>query len=223
MRTAWLCDFDGTIAPHDIGAGFVRRFAVGGDAERARLFAEWRAGGIGSRELTEAECSWVRVTQPEAGAYAASFDIDPTFAGFVAGVEARHDRLLVASDGFEFYIQPLLERCGLGRVPVSANHMRFEGGRAVPEFPNAGRGCGRCGNCKGDPARRMRDEGDCVVMVGDGMSDRCGARIADHVLARGALAEWCAAEGLAWHPFRSFADVAEFARTLPGYGRAVGA
>jgi 2-hydroxy-3-keto-5-methylthiopentenyl-1-phosphate phosphatase len=52
-------------------------------------------------------------------------------------------------------------------------------------------------------------------MVGDGLSDRCAARVADHVVARGALAEWCAAEGIAYHGFADFADVARIARAMP--------
>ena len=30
MRIAWLCDFDGTISPSDIGAAFVQRFSPAG-------------------------------------------------------------------------------------------------------------------------------------------------------------------------------------------------
>jgi 2-hydroxy-3-keto-5-methylthiopentenyl-1-phosphate phosphatase len=50
-------------------------------------------------------------------------------------------------------------------------------------------------------------------MVGDGLSDRCGARAADRVFARGGLLEWCAANGVAAAGFDSFADVAVLART----------
>jgi 2-hydroxy-3-keto-5-methylthiopentenyl-1-phosphate phosphatase len=50
------------------------------------------------------------------------------------------------------------------------------------------------------------------VLVGDGLSDRCGAREADRVVARGTLLDWCAAEGVPALPFRDFADVAALAR-----------
>ncbi len=220
VRYAILCDFDGTIAPHDIGAGFIRKFSPGMDAERAALFAAWRDGRIGSRELSESECRMVRVSEPEAMAFADGFTIDPQFAPFAREAEARGDRVWVVSDGYDFYIRRLLSAAGLGSLPYSANRARFENGGVTPEFPRAGRGCGRCGNCKGAEVAQAHEEGFRVVMVGDGYSDRCAARVADHVLARGALAEWCEASGIAFEPFADFADVARFAAALPG--RAIG-
>ena len=220
VRYAFLCDFDGTIAPHDIGAGFIRTFSPGMDAERQVLFAAWRDGRIGSRELSEAECRMVRVSEPEAMAFADRFTIDPQFARFAREAEARGDRVRVVSDGYDFYIRRLLGAAGLGSLPYCANRVRFEAGGVTPEFPHAGRGCGRCGNCKGAEVAQAHEEGFRVVIVGDGYSDRCAARVADHVLARGALAEWCVAEGIAFEPFADFADVARFAVALPG--RAIG-
>jgi 2,3-diketo-5-methylthio-1-phosphopentane phosphatase len=215
VRTTFLCDFDGTIAPRDIGAEFVRRFAQGGVAERAALLASWTAGSIGSRELTEGECAWVRVSGAEAEAFVEEFTIDPSFAPFARWALAAGAEVQVVSDGFEFYIDRLLARAGLAGLPVTSNRLRFDGGRVRPEFPNAGLGCGRCGNCKSVPARAARARGARVVLVGDGYSDRCAAELADHVLARGALAEWCAARGIAVRTFASFADVERFARALP--------
>ena len=217
VRYAFLCDFDGTISPCDIGARFLESFSPGMDAERRELKRAWNDGTIGSRELTEAECRMARVLPDQALAFIDRFEIDPDFAPFVGESQARGDLVLVVSDGFEFYIERLLARAGIAALPRSANRLEFRGGRVVPEFPNQGRGCGRCGNCKGDHARRAREEGFAVVVVvGDGLSDRCAAQAADRVLARGALAGWCRDRGIASHPFRSFADVARFARALPG-------
>jgi 2-hydroxy-3-keto-5-methylthiopentenyl-1-phosphate phosphatase len=216
VRYAFVCDFDGTISPSDIGAEFVRAYSPGREAERGRLLEAWVSGAIGSRELTEAECRLVRVDEAEAVAFVGRFGIDPNFAPFVRAAEARGDRVFVASDGFDFYIEALLGGAGLLRVPRAANRLTFRDGGVVPEFPYEGRGCGRCGNCKGAHARALREAGCRVVVVGDGYSDRCAARVADHVLARGSLAEWCAAEHIPVEPFADFADVARFADRLPG-------
>jgi hypothetical protein len=116
----------------------------------------------------------------------------------------------VVSEGFDFYVRDLLERAGLGALPWSANVLRFENGRVRPEFPNAD-GCGRCGNCKGTHVRAWRARGYRTVLVGDGLSDRCGAREADQVLARRDLLAWCREEGIAVTPFDDFADVRQWA------------
>ena len=221
VRYAFLCDFDGTIAPYDIGAEFMQTFSPGVEAERAALMAAWTDGSMGSRELSEAECRMVRVSEDVALAFADRFDIDPHFAPFARAAVERGDRVRVVSDGFDFYIRRLMARAGLESIPRSSNRLHFDDGKVTPEFPNAGRGCGRCGNCKGAEVERDREEGFRVVMVGDGFSDRCGARVADLVVARGALAAWCAHEGIAAHPFRNFADVSSFAAALPRHAAGV--
>ena len=207
-RTAWLCDFDGTIAPSDIGAALIERFAVGAEAERAELLARWKRDEIGSRELTRAECRAVRVTRDQALDFVRGFALDPGFAGFARTARSHGDEVQVVSDGFDFYIREHLCRAGLDDVPSAANRARFVSGGLVPEFPYRG-GCGRCGNCKGRHVRDARARGLRTVMVGDGLSDRCGAREADAVVARGGLLEWCRREGRPATAFGGFEALAE--------------
>lgn len=215
--TAWLCDFDGTISPGDIGAELLRAFSPGRDAEREALLADWSAGRIGHRVLSTRECALMTMTEPEALGVARSHELDPAFAPFVREVEARGDAVMVVSEGFGFYISGLLQREGLTRVRWAANRMIFEaGGRVGVEFPFHDPECLRCGNCKGRHVRDWRERGYRTVMVGDGRSDRCGAGAADRVLASGALLEWCRRVGLAAEPFEDFRDIAEAARAEHG-------
>ena len=211
LPVAWLCDFDGTIAPSDVGARFARHFAADGGAAFRSLETRWRSGELGHRELTEAECAVLRVDADQANAFVRDFGIDPYFAPFVRDAEGRGDAVMVVSEGFDFYIRAMLEKAGVAALPLAANRLRFEGGRAIPEFPFAGESCGRCGNCKAQHVHAWAARGYRTVMVGDGYSDRCGARAAGTVLARGNLRAWCASEGIAAQPFESFADVAAFA------------
>jgi 2-hydroxy-3-keto-5-methylthiopentenyl-1-phosphate phosphatase len=60
--------------------------------------------------------------------------------------------------------------------------------------------------------RRYQALGYFTVMVGDGLSDRCGAEAADAVLARGGLLAWCRSRGLPAQEFDTFADVADLGR-----------
>jgi 2-hydroxy-3-keto-5-methylthiopentenyl-1-phosphate phosphatase len=220
MPLAFLCDFDGTVSPEDIGAAFVRRFSPGRDAERAALLDRWRAGGMGHRALTEAECALVRARADEALDFTRDFRLDPAFAPFVRTALARGDAVMIVSEGFDFYVRDQLARAGLDALPWAANRVRFEGSEVRAEFPFAADGCGACGNCKAQHVRRYQARGFRTVLVGDGYSDRCGARAADHVLARGGLLPWCRAEGIAAEPFASFADVADWARRAAAHARA---
>ncbi len=203
LRTAWLCDFDGTISPSDIGAALIRRFARGGAERRRDLFERWKREEIGSRELSRAECEDVCATAEQALDFIRGFDLDPGFAAFVSAARARGEEVVVLSDGWEFYIREHLDRVGLGDLPSFSNIARFDGDRMIPEFPWSG-GCGRCGNCKGAHARAWRERGFEVRVVGDGYSDRCAVREADRVFARGSLLDWCRAEGRAVTAFADF-------------------
>ena len=215
MPYAYLCDFDGTVSPSDIGAGFVKRFAPGAQDAHAALLERWLAGGIGHRALTEAQCADVRVAAEEALEFTRGFRLDEHFAPFVREALGRGDAVMVVSEGFDFYVRDQLARAGLGELPYAANRLRFDGGGVTPEFPFFDGGCGRCGNCKAQHVRRYRALGFHTVMVGDGLSDRCGARAADTVLAHRGLLEWCRRERLAAVPFESFAEVADWARRRP--------
>lgn len=212
MPVAYLCDFDGTVSPADIGAAWVVRHAPQAASARRAALERWRRGEIGSRELTVAECRGLRCTGDQALAFARGFALDPGFATFEREARSRGDAVAVVSDGFDFYVADHLARAGLAHVPWTANHVRFEGDGSVSiEFPHPG-GCGGCGNCKAQHVRRYQAMGYAVVMVGDGLSDRCGARVADRVFARGGLREWCARRGIAARPFDNFDDVAALAR-----------
>lgn len=213
MPVAWLCDFDGTIAPADIGAAFVRRHTRVPEERRRELLEQWKSDAIGSRRLTESECETLRATEDEALAFTRGFRLDEHFAPFVRETRGRGDAVMVVSDGFDFYVRDHLARAGLGDVPWAANRVRFEAdGAATVEFPFEEGGCGRCGNCKAQHVRRYQALGYHTVMVGDGFSDRCGARVADAVVARGALLGWCREQSLVAWDFETFAEVADLAR-----------
>src|SRR5437667_624259 len=113
MPTAYLCDFDGTVAPSDIGAALFRRFATRGTASATEALRRWKADEIGSRQLTEIECACIDASAEEALAFARGHAIDPEFAAFAHAAEGRGDRIMVVSEGYDFYVGDALARAGL--------------------------------------------------------------------------------------------------------------
>lgn len=212
MAFAYLCDFDGTVSPRDIGAALAERFSPAGAAGRLPMLEEWLAGRVGHRELTEAQCALLRVTEDEALAFTRTFRLDPHFAPFVREALGRGDAVMIVSEGLDFYVRDHLARAGFPDLPWAANRAVFADGGLHAEFPFADPACPSCGNCKAQHVRRYRGRGFHTVLVGDGTSDRHGALAADSVLARGSLRDWCRAEGLAHVAVEHFGDVAEWAR-----------
>ncbi len=102
----------------------------------------------------------------------------------------------------------MLAREGFADVAFRANRLTANpDGRLVPAFPNSASGCGRCGTCKGAEARRRRALGQTVWFVGNGVSDRCAAPVADRLFAKDDLLAFARREGIAATSFETLADV----------------
>jgi 2-hydroxy-3-keto-5-methylthiopentenyl-1-phosphate phosphatase len=74
-------------------------------------------------------------------------------------------------------------------------------------FPAAHPICVGCGTCKKQAVEHARTVHGTVAFVGDGVSDRFGARYADLTFAKDELAKHCRRESIPFLPYESFDDV----------------
>lgn len=198
MQLHFALDFDGTISPIDTTDLLLEAFA---DPSWRDVEEEWRSGRIGSRECLSRQVALLRARPEELREVLSTVRLDKDFTRFVTAAWMRGASLSIVSDGFDLAIVHLLHAHGID-LPVTANRLVPMGGdrwRAV--FSNTGEGCAS-GTCKCAAAPRHRQ----LVLVGDGRSDFCLAQRADHVLAKGDLAKFCAAEGISHTPIAGFAD-----------------
>lgn len=206
-----LVDFDGTITARD--ADFVIADAARGPgAARAvygPLAAAYEGLEISLAQYFEGYLAGLDLSAAELAQHVGVVPCRPGFRTLVAVCQARGWALWVVSEGLDAYIIPVLEALGVGGLPVSCNRLLEgpAGPRVLP--PSDGQPCERCLNCKGAHVRRAHAAGQRVIMVGNGASDLCAARLADLVFARDTLATLCDAEGLPYVPWRSFDDVME--------------
>ncbi len=213
---AIVVDFDGTACTADVVEVLLETF---GDPSWATLNDMVVDGSIGLREGTGRQAELLTGTREEMLAFAIErCPLDPTFAGFVAWAEARAIPLTVVSDGFGFYIRPILAAAGLGHLRVITNELVHE---PAPRLlhPNGHPECIGCGTCKMLATSAARDERGTVAFVGEGPSDRYGAFYADIVFAKDYLAEVCERDGVPFFPWNDFDDVRralEAATELPG-------
>jgi len=202
------CDFDGTITRNDTLHLIVARYGEAGlwEAIEPRL----RAGELTLEQAMEREFAGVRATPEqvrelvlhEAGLRAG-------FSELVAWARDRGHRLVVLSSGFRSVIDAVLERWGLGHLEVASHEAEFtpEGCRIV--WADRGERCVVCGRrCKRHDVR-ARHDGETLVLVGDGVSDRCVARMVEVVFARSHLARDLTADGVPFVPFEDFNEVRE--------------
>jgi 2,3-diketo-5-methylthio-1-phosphopentane phosphatase len=201
MQYRVLLDFDGTVAPDDPTDRLLERFA---DPEWQCIEADWQAGRITSRECMQRQAALLRATPGELDAATRAVRLDPAFSRFVAFCRHRDIDVSIVSDGFDRVVEAVLRQARLN-VRFYANALEWQGGdRWRLGLPHRRSDC-RAGaaNCK--CAHGAWSAGRSIV-IGDGRSDFCMATRADFVIAKGALAEFCRAQGLAHASFSSFED-----------------
>ncbi|MGE3142708.1 MAG: HAD-IB family phosphatase, partial [Hyphomonadaceae bacterium] len=115
-----FCDFDGTIAQCDVTDLALQAFAAPEweDLERA-----WLAGQMDAAACMRGQIALMEAPSALLDALLDSVEIDPGFADFVAWCEARAIPVTVVSDGVDYFIQRVLRRHGLARLPVSSHQL----------------------------------------------------------------------------------------------------
>jgi len=206
-------DFDGTVTHNDVGNGIFDRFLRPELIEQNwhdEIIGEWKAGRITSFECLTRECANSSATEEELCEELDRYALTPGFVETASFCRDKKIPLMILSDGLDYYIQYILGKYGLSFVDFRANHMMFDNGSLGVEFPYHESGCGRCGNCKRSHIDAVKCDGETIVYVGDGYSDRYAIKSADVVFARRDLAEYCSGAHIAFHPFETFFEVLDY-------------
>jgi 2-hydroxy-3-keto-5-methylthiopentenyl-1-phosphate phosphatase len=214
---ALLIDFDGTACLQDVSERLLDEF---GQRGWERFDDAVDRGEMGLREAAGHQAAMLSGSMDELLGFAlGEATLDPTFPAFVAWAEERGTPITLASDGFGFYVRPLLEAAGLGRLPVVTNELVHDDGSFELRHPNGHPECVGCGTCKMLAAIGLRERHGPVAFVGEGQSDRYGALYSDVVFAKDALVRICEQDSVPFLPWETFDDVRDALETissLPG-------
>ncbi len=196
---AIYCDFDGTITKEDSVNKFFEMYAPNW-MESEKL---WIEGKISSRENAIIQVGLLNnVFQKQLDDYINSIEIDDYFLDFVNYVKTKNIKLTILSDGFDLFIQKILERYNLD-IPYYANKLIYNNGKFSIEFPYYNKNCDKkAGMCKCD---KVKEKSFCYI--GDGTSDLCIAKKADVLFASKKLCEYCNKDNIKYINFKSFCDI----------------
>ena len=169
------------------------------------------SGELGSRACMQLEWACIPDDIDEATrhAVAAEVPLDAAFGPLVEALRAAGAEITVVSDGFGFYVRDRVASFG---VEVFTNDVDFGSNSIV--FPHASDRCdtcGECGTCKPSVLAAAKARNRTTVFIGDGVSDRHAARVADVLFATKSLASWCADKAI---PFTHFDNLGEVAAAL---------
>ncbi len=207
QNTAYLVDFDGTVTTEDLSSRLAAYY--GGDKYLA-IDKEYRQRNIPIKVWLQ------RIAQQ----LPADFDmlmtkalewakIRPGFEQFLEKAGKEACPVVIASDGFGFYIEPILKKLGLfdSISYIYKNELIQASDGLQVVNTHAHQNCPECGNCKAAHVVRLKEDGRSVIYIGDGSNDRFGASWSDHICARDSLALHCAENNFNYSQWIDFYDI----------------
>lgn len=217
---AIVVDFDGTACTHDVSEHLLDAF---GHPSWPIYDEKVDRGEMGLREAMHVQAAMLSGSRDDMLAYAMEHcPLDPTFAPFVGWATDRGVPVSLASDGYGFYIRPILETVGLGHLDVMTNEMTFSiDGAPSLHHPNGHPVCLGCGTCKMLAVQKTQAVAGPVAFVGEGQSDRYGALYSDVVFAKLGLVPICEADGVPFLPYENFEDISDALERLEAPAGAV--
>ena len=202
-----VLDFDGTVTEKDVGDEVCDRFAP---PEWRDIDAAWVRNEISLPEAQRRMWALARCDRAQALAWSREVGrLRPGLDALLAQVVRSGGSSWLASGGFDFYIEAILD----GHLPrferAYFNATTFVDGRIEVGFPHEQLQCGRCAVCKGKVCEMARATGARVIFVGDGASDRCAIGKADVLCAveGSLLARACDERKVAYVPFARLDEV----------------
>jgi 2,3-diketo-5-methylthio-1-phosphopentane phosphatase len=199
-------DFDGTITDTD-SLVFLTRELGGGAAILESIGQQLRANTMTLRDGITAEMATIRAPFVDAEKLLrARIKVDPDFKPFVNWCRANDVPLTVLSAGFHEVIDLFLPATEFPELKILASRIqpRDTGWQCLFRDDSD------YGHDKAAAIQQAQRDGFHTIFIGDGLSDRASADVADEVFAKRYLAEYCRANDIACQEFQTFAEVLQF-------------
>jgi len=203
-KTLIQCDFDGTLTQEDEAFLLLDAFA---DGNWRQWLTEYREGKISVGDFNAKAFAMVKTDrQTQIDLVKRMTKMRAGFNELTSYCHRKSFKLVIVSNGLDFYIQVILSELGIDNVEVFAAQTQFSlGGMKVKYI-------GPDGNQLQDGfkeayTRSFLSKGYHVVYVGNGPSDMPAARLAHRIFATGELLTLCKETKLNYTPFTSLNDV----------------
>jgi len=204
MKTLVQCDFDGTVTEEDTSFFLLDAFAQG---DWRRLLREYKEHKISVGEFNTKAFAMVKADKTTLlEALQGKVKVRAGFHELVSYCKRRGFRLVIVSNGLDFYIEATLKDLGLENIEVHAAKASFhtEGMKVQYVGPDGKR---LEDGFKEAYTRSFLKLGYRVIYVGNGDSDFAPAEYAHDVFATGELLTYCRENNLNYKPFESFIDI----------------
>ncbi|AMV32454.1 2-hydroxy-3-keto-5-methylthiopentenyl-1-phosphate phosphatase [Pirellula sp. SH-Sr6A] len=204
-----VSDFDGTMTQFDFYKLVIKSLLP---PDTPDYWAEYRAGKITHFEALRRYFASIQASEDEVIAVVREMKLDDGLPAAVQFLRKAGWDIVVTSAGCSWYINRLLNDFGVS-VEVLSNPGRFQNGEGlIMEMPrNSPFFSPELGINKTGVVEHFLTEGRTVAFAGDGFPDAEPARIVPEDLrfARGDLANVLQREGLHYHRFEAWSEIAK--------------
>ncbi|MGD2064992.1 MAG: MtnX-like HAD-IB family phosphatase [Dehalococcoidia bacterium] len=204
MKTLVQCDFDGTVTEEDVSFFLLDTFAEG---DWRRLLREYKDRKISVGEFNTRAFAMVKNDKAALlEEVRVKTKVRAGFQELVSYCQKKGLRLVIVSNGLDFYIRAVLKDLGLENIEVHAAQASFhpEGMKVQYVGPD-----GRIleDGFKESHIKSFLALGYRIIYVGNGDSDFPPAKYAYYVFATGDLLAYCRENNLKHKPFDNFFDI----------------
>ena len=199
----FFVDFDGTITEQDVVFTMVKTFCREGWQE---INDQWERGEISTEQCAQGTFNLMTAGREDILKLASDIKIDPFFNEFLLLCQARQEKVVILSDGYDLIIEHILNKAGI-KLPFYSNKLVIENKKFSIACTYHNKECGRCGTCKTNLLNQLKEKDSQVIFIGDGYSDTCVAKEADVVLAKEPLFSYCQKHNVKVLPIANFSDI----------------
>ena len=201
VKTLVQCDFDGTITKGDTSFFLLDVFVQG---DWRQWLQEYKEHKISVGEFNARAFAMVKADKPTLlKVLKGKVRVRPGFQELVNYCLNKGSRLVIVSNGLDFYIEATLKDLGLENIEVHAAQACFHPEGMEVQY------VGPDGNQLQDGFKEAYIKsflklGYRVIYMGNGDSDVAPAKYAHHVFATGELLAYCRESNLKYTPFENF-------------------
>ncbi len=224
MSEIIISDFDGTITQTDVNNTIHFHY---GDEKTAEIEEQFSRGEIGVYQSLSFHYNRLKISEKEFKEFVLeNIEIDPYFKKFYKMINNKDLDFAVISGGFINYIEMIFDKYNIDmKHPIYANKLLFkENNNIEVKFAHEVsqkeciRDSGYCGNCKYRIINKYKNQKnkDKIIYIGDGLTDRCGARQADIILVKSgsSLLDYCQDNNIEYYVFNNFKEIKEIIKEL---------
>jgi 2-hydroxy-3-keto-5-methylthiopentenyl-1-phosphate phosphatase len=204
VKTLVQCDFDGTVTEEDASFFLLDTFAQG---DWRRLLRDYKEHRMSVGEFNTRAFAMVKADKPTLlRALKGEVKVRVGFHELINYCREKGFRLVIVSNGLDFYIRAVLKDLGLENIEVHAAQASFhpEGMKVHYVGPD---GKTLDDSFKEAYIKSFLKLGYRVIYLGNGDSDIAPAKYAHYVFATGDLLAYCRENSLNYKPFENFGDV----------------